>query len=63
LAAHSQVVPFARQQIEKYTQIHGVPKFATVEALVAEILRRHEIALLKAEIVNPDIAPLSLSLD
>ena len=63
LSLHSQVVAYARQQIDKYTQVHGAPKFSTVEALVAEVLRRHEIALLKAEIVNPDIAPITLRLD
>jgi NAD+ synthase len=63
LALHSQVVPYARQQIDKYTQFHGEPKFAAVEALVCEVIRRHEIALFKAEIVNPDIAPITLQLD
>ena len=63
LAIHSQVVPYARQQMEKYAQWHGAPKFTSVEAMVCEIIRRHEIALLKAEIVNPDIAPITLMLE
>ena len=63
LAVHSQVVTYARQQMEKYAQWYGTPKFASVEALVGEIIRRHEIALLKAEIVNPDIAPITLALE
>jgi NAD+ synthase len=63
LAVHSQVVPYARQQIATYVQCHGTPKFASVEALVGEVIRRHEIALLKAEIVNPDIAPITLILE
>jgi len=61
LAVHSQVAPYARQQIEKYAQWYGTPKFATVEALVNEILARHRVALLKAEIVNPEIAPVTLT--
>ena len=63
LAVHSQVVPYARQQIEKYAQWYGTPKFTSVEALVSEVIRRHKIALLKAEIVNPDIAPITLTLE
>jgi NAD+ synthase len=63
LAVHSQVVPYARQQIEKYAQWYGTPKFASVEALASEVIRRHKIALLKAEIVNPDIAPITLTLE
>jgi NAD+ synthase len=63
LALHSQVVSYARQQMEKYVQWHGTPKFESVHALVAEIIQRHEIALLKAEIVNPDIASITLTLE
>jgi NAD+ synthase len=63
LAVHSQVVIYARQQMEKYAQWYGAPKFTSVEALVCEIIQRHEIALLKAEIVNPDIAPITLTLE
>ena len=63
LAAHSQVMAYARQQIDKYVQWHGTPKFPSVQALVQEIIHRHDIALLKAEIVNPDIAPITLKLE
>jgi hypothetical protein len=55
LAVHGQVVTCAHQQMEKYAQWYGAPKFTSVEALVCEIIQRHEIALLKAEIVNPDM--------
>ena len=61
LARHSQVVSYAEQQIKKYAEWYGTPKFASVEALVNEVVRRHEIALLKAEIVNPDIAVITLT--
>ncbi len=63
LATHSQVVSYANQQIEKYTQWYGAPKFTSATALVSEIIRRHQIALLKAEIVNPDIASITLTLE
>lgn len=60
LARNSQVAEYGQQQIEKYIQWHQTPKFGTVAALVAEVLRRHQIALRKAEIVNPEIAPITL---
>jgi NAD+ synthase len=60
LAQNSQVAAYGRQQIDKYIQWYQTPKFKTVEALVVEVLRRHQIALLKAEIVNPEIAPITL---
>jgi NAD+ synthase len=62
LAIHNQVVSYAQQQIEKYIQWYGTPKYTSVGALVSEIIRRHEMALLKAEIVNPDIAPITLTM-
>lgn len=63
LSEHPQVVPYARQQIEKYTQWYGAPKFASVPELVAEVLRRHELARLKVRLVQPDIAPITLTLE
>ncbi len=63
LAVHSQVVAYAREQMDKYAQWYGTSKFTSAAALVTEIIQRHEIALLKAEIVNPDIAPITLTLE
>lgn len=63
LAVHSQVVAYAREQMDKYAQWYGTPKFTSAAALVTEIIQRHEIALLKAEIVNPDIASITLTLE
>ena len=63
LVAHSQVMAYAHEQIQKYVQWHGTPKFPSVQSLVDEVIRRHDVALLKAEIVNPDIAPITLRLD
>jgi NAD+ synthase len=63
LAQNSQVAEYGHRQIEKYIQWYQKPKFTSVEALVAEILKRHQIALRKAEIVNPEIAPITLRYD
>ena len=60
LAAHRQVVDYGRRQIEKYVQWYQTPKFNSVEALVADVLRRHQMALQKTEIVNPEIATITL---
>ncbi len=63
LAVHSQVASYARAQIAKYDQWYGAPKFTSAEALVREVIRRHELARRKAEIVHPDIAPVTLRLE
>lgn len=63
LSVHDQVVTYARQQIEKYTQWYGAPRFPSVQELVAEVIRRHGIALLKARILKPDIAPITLAME
>lgn len=63
LAAHSQVAPYARQQIEKYVQWYGTPKFATVEALVNAVIARHKIALRKARLLSPEIASITLEFE
>jgi len=63
LACHSQVADYGRRQIEKYIQWYREPKFASVEAMVRDILQRHQVALQKAEIVNPEIAPITLRYD
>jgi NAD+ synthase len=60
LARHRQVVSYAQQQMQKYVEWYGTPKFASVAELVDDIIGRHQIALLKAEIVNPEIAPITL---
>jgi NAD+ synthase len=60
LACHTQVVSYARQQMQKYVEWYGTPKFRSVPELVDDLVRRHQIALLKAEIVNPEIAPITL---
>jgi len=60
LVRHIQVTDYGSQQIEKYFQLYQSPNHASTEALVADVLKRHQIALRKAAIVNPEIAPISL---
>lgn len=60
LAAHSQIVPFAKEQIEKYTRLYTQPKFTGPEQMIQDIIKRHKLALAKASLVCPDIAPLTL---
>lgn len=60
LAQNGQVAAYGRQQLKKYIEWYKAPKFTSVETLVAHVLRLHEIALRKTEIVNPEIAPITL---
>jgi hypothetical protein len=60
LAENHQVADCGRRQIEKYIQWYQTPKFTSVAALVAEVIRRHQMALRKTEIVNPEIASITL---
>lgn len=60
LAIHSQVLPFAEQQIAKYARLYGKPKFTSSEEMIQDILQRHEGALHKAELMTPKIAPVTL---
>jgi NAD+ synthetase len=61
LMAHSQVAPLARAQMQQYETLYGVTKFQCVDDMVNDILRRHErVALPKAQIVHPPIAPVTL---
>ncbi len=61
---------FTREELIRHTQVRELiepdiarnPRFSSVEGAVNDILRRHyEIALPKAEIVHPPIAPVTLA--
>ena len=46
--------------METYTGRFGKSKFTAVDAMVDDYFRRHEIALQKAKIISPAIAPVTL---
>jgi NAD+ synthase len=60
LAMHPQIAPMIAQNQELYAQRHGKEKFSTPEALVGDLLRRHDTALAKATIVHPPTPDITL---
>ncbi|MDO8741033.1 MAG: NAD(+) synthase [Candidatus Woesearchaeota archaeon] len=63
LTAHCQIIPYAKEQIKKYTQLHGKPKFTKVEEFIDDIIIRHKVALEKSKLVSPKIAKITLRCD
>jgi NAD+ synthase len=60
LSRHPQVMPVIETQILNYQKFFGTPKFTNVELVVADILRRHEIAKGKMTIIHPPSPTISL---
>jgi NAD+ synthase len=60
LIFHHQIVDSVRKDIELYKELFGSYKFNNVEEVVDDILKRHDMALKKAEWISPTICPLSL---
>ncbi len=60
LRQHSAVKYFAERDMETYARRFGKSKFTAVDAMVDDYFRRHAIALQKAKIISPAIAPVTL---
>jgi NAD+ synthase len=60
MSASDQIAPQVKKQIEAYRARFGRAKFETVEAVVADVLQRHEIASRKVEIIHPPTPKISL---
>lgn len=60
LAASDQIVSVVEAQLEAYRATFGRSLFGSVEAVVSDVLRRHEAARLKVEIVHPPTPEISL---
>jgi NAD+ synthase len=63
LTTHSQVADLVENQIERYKSVFGKPKLETVEKVVDDIFRRHELAANKEKIVHPPTPKISLIYD
>jgi len=61
LAAHEQLAPLVKKQIEHYRSIYGNPKLESVEKVVKDIYRRHQQAMGKVKIVHPPTPRITLS--
>jgi NAD+ synthetase len=60
LIQHQQIVPESQRQMKIYKEKFGMIKFDDVSKMVNDIYRRNRIAKVKANIVHPPIAPITL---
>jgi NAD+ synthase len=63
LAKHNQIVQYVKEQTEKYIQLYGKAKFSEPSEFIADIMKRHELALAKGKLVCPDVAKITLQYD
>jgi NAD+ synthase len=63
LATHNQIAALVKKQIEDYRSIFGNPKLESVEKVVEDIDRRHQLALRKVKIVHPPTPKITLNYD
>jgi NAD+ synthase len=61
LARHPQIVPVVEKQMEHYQKVFGAVKFTSVDHVVADVLRRHEMAKGKMKILHPPSPRISLA--
>ena len=60
LIAHEQVAPLVEKQVEYYKSVFGREKFASVEEVVDDVIRRHHSAKKKMKIIHPPTPKISL---
>jgi NAD+ synthase len=61
LNRHEQILPVVETQLAHYRNVFGAPKFNSVQQLVEDVLRRHEIAKGKMKIIHPPSPAISLN--
>jgi NAD+ synthase len=60
LGRHEQVTALVDPQLRRYEQVFGRPRFTNAAQVVADILRRHELARGKMTIVHPPSPEITL---
>ena len=61
LIKHNQIVALVEKQMEHYKSIYGAGKFGSVEAVVDDVLNRHQQAKLKMRILHPPTPQITLT--
>ena len=61
LIKHRQIVPLVEKQLEHYQSIYGKEKLASVEAVVDDVLKRHQQAQAKMKIIHPPTPRITLA--
>lgn len=60
LIKHPQIATLIEKQMEQYQSIYGQEKFSSIEAVVDDVLNRHQQAKLKMKIIHPPAPQISL---
>ena len=61
LIQHEQIVPLVEKQMDHYISIYGTGKFGSVEAVVDDVLKRHQQAQAKMKIIHPPTPQITLT--
>jgi NAD+ synthase len=61
LIKHAQIVPLIEQQIKQYNATYGDEKFQSAQAVVQDVLKRHQQAQAKMKIVHPPTPQITLT--
>ncbi len=61
LVKHDQIVPLIEKQIERYKSVYSVEKFGSAEAVVEDVIKRHQQAGAKMKIIHPPTPKITLS--
>jgi NAD+ synthase len=61
LVAHDQLVPLVEKQIDHYRSIYGNAQLTSVEQVIDDIIRRHQLALNKVKIIHPPTPEITLT--
>ncbi len=61
LSRHPQIVAVVETQLAHYEKVFGKAKFTSVEQVVVDVLRRHEMAKGKMKIIHPPSPAISLT--
>jgi len=61
LGKHEQIVALVEKQMEHYASTYGEEKFSSLEAVVDDVLKRHQQAKGKMKIIHPPTPRITLS--
>jgi NAD+ synthase len=61
LIKHEQIVPLVEKQMDHYLSIYGTAKLGSVEAVVDDVLKRHQQAKAKMKIIHPPTPQITLT--
>jgi len=61
LIKHEQIVPLVEKQMDHYLSIYSTAKLGSVEAVVDDVLKRHQQAKAKMKIIHPPTPQITLT--